>query len=67
MLDKPKPKISAEEMARRRQHVRNADANNRLEGIFRDSESDAVFEAYVRGEIEATEIVARLNALPDVQ
>jgi hypothetical protein len=67
MLDKPKPKISAEEMARRRQHVRNADANNRLEGIFRDSESDAVFEAYIRGEIEATEIVARLNALPDVQ
>jgi len=67
MLDKPKPKISAEEMARRREHVRNADANNRLEGIFRDSESDAVFEAYIRGEIEATEIVARLNALPDVQ
>jgi len=67
MLDKPKPKISAEEMARRREHVRMADANNRLEGIFRDSESDAVFDAYIRGEIEATEIVSRLSALPDVQ
>jgi hypothetical protein len=66
MLDKPKPKISAEEMARRREIVRIGDAENRLEGIFRDSESDAVFEAHIRGEIDVTEIVPRLKALPDV-
>jgi hypothetical protein len=62
-----KARISAEEVARRREHVRTADANNRIEGIFRDPESNAVFDAYVRGEIEATEIVTRLKALPDVR
>jgi hypothetical protein len=69
MLDKPKsktkPAISDAEMARRREHVRIADANNRIEGLKRDPQSDAVFDAYIRGEIEATEIIAHLNALPD--
>ena len=62
-----KARLSAEEVARRREHVRVADANNRIEGIYRNSESDAVFDAYVRGEIEATEIVTRLKALPDIR
>jgi hypothetical protein len=62
MLDKPKSKISDEEVARRREIVRIGDAENRLEGIFRDPESNAIFEAYVRGEIEVTEIVPRLKA-----
>ena len=62
-----KARLSAEEVARRREHVRAADANNRIEGIYRDSKSDAVFDAYVRGEIEATEIVTRLKALPDIR
>jgi len=44
--------------------VRRADAENRLEGIIRRPESDAIFDAYIRGEIEATEIIVRLNALP---
>jgi hypothetical protein len=60
-------RISAEEVARRREHVRTADANNRIEGIFRDSESDAVFDAYVRGDIEAPEIITVLKVLPDVR
>jgi hypothetical protein len=61
----PRPKtISAAEMQRRRKIVRQADAQNRLEGIARRPESDAVFEAYIRGEIEATEIITRLQALP---
>lgn len=64
---KTKACISAEEVARRREHVRSADANNRIEGIVRDPDSDAVFDAYVRGEIEATEIISRLKALPDVR
>ena len=59
---KTKARISAEEVARRREALRHADANNRIEGIFRDRESDAVFEAYIRGDIDATEIVPRLKA-----
>jgi hypothetical protein len=58
-----KPKISAEEMERRREAVRQADANNRIEGIFCSPESDQVFEAYIRGEIESDEIWARVRAL----
>jgi len=59
--------ISPEEIARRREHVRVADADNRIEGICRDPESDAIFDAYRRGEIDATEIITRLKALPDVR
>ncbi len=54
--------ISAAEMARRREHVRRADAENRLEGIARNPATDPVFEAYIRGEIGATEIIPRLRA-----
>jgi Antitoxin VbhA len=56
-------RISAAEMARRREHVRIADSENRLEGITRSRTSDPIFEAYIRGEIGATEIVRRLKAL----
>ena len=56
-------RISVAEMARRREHVRRADTANRLEGITRSRASDAVFEAYIRGEIGVTEIVPRLKAL----
>ena len=62
---RPKAKISAAEMARRRKFVRQADATNRLEGIYRDPASDAVFDAYVRGDIEATDIAPRLKAQAD--
>jgi hypothetical protein len=56
------PRISAEEMARRREIVRRADAHNRIEGIIRDSASDAIFEAFIRGEIDVTEMVPRFKA-----
>ena len=59
---KTKARISAEEVARRREALRQADASNRIEGIFRDRESDAVFEAHIRGDIDVTEIVPRLKA-----
>ena len=60
---KPKAKITAEEMERRREAVRQADASNRIEGIYREPESDPIFDAYIRGEIDATEIIPRLKAL----
>jgi Antitoxin VbhA len=53
--------ISAKETARR-EVLRRADAHNRIEGIDRDPASDPVFEAFVRGDIEVTEIVPRLKA-----
>jgi hypothetical protein len=51
------PTISSEEAERRRTHVRIAIAENRLEGIQTSAETQAVFDAYIRGEIEASDLV----------
>jgi hypothetical protein len=51
-------------MQRRREALRRADANNRLEGVFRGPATDAIFEAHIRGEIDSTELAARLKAMP---
>jgi hypothetical protein len=56
-------KISAEESILRIERVRRGDANNRIEGISSDPRSEAVFSAYIDGEIEVTEIVPRLKLL----
>jgi hypothetical protein len=40
-----------------------ADAENRIDGLFRDPQTDAIFEAYVAGETPAIELVARVRAL----
>jgi hypothetical protein len=58
-----KPRISAEEMTRRREALRRADAHNRIEGVFPDPDSEPIFEAFVRGDIEFEDILPRLNAL----
>jgi hypothetical protein len=58
----PKARISAAEMERRRKALRSADAHNRIEGVFRGPETDDLFEAAVRGDIEVTEIVPLLKA-----
>ena len=55
--DDQKPAISAEEMQRRREHVRAAIANNRIEGIATSAETLEIFEADIRGEIEAGDLV----------
>lgn len=60
--ERPQTKISAEEVARRREFVRQAHANNRIEGIEHDPATDVIFDAYVRGEIEVTEMIPRLKA-----
>ena len=59
----PKIAISVEEMERRREAVRRGDAHNRIEGLARGPETNAVFDAYINGEIEVTEIVPRLKAI----
>jgi hypothetical protein len=45
--------------------VRQADANNRIEGIFRGPETDAIVEAFVRGDIEARDMTRLLKAQPE--
>jgi hypothetical protein len=57
MTDEPKPTITPEEMQRRRVHVRNAIANSRIEGIATSAATQEIFEAYIRGEIEAADLV----------
>jgi predicted nucleic acid-binding Zn-ribbon protein len=56
----PRP-FSAEEMQRRRDAVRQADADNRIEGIFRDPASNEIFAAFIRGDFELRELVPRLK------
>ena len=60
---KPKAAISAEEMERRREALRRADADHRIEGLSRTPESEPIFAAFVRGEIELREIGLRVEAL----
>ena len=50
------------EIILRREALRQADANNHIEGITRDSRTDAIFDACVRGEFDASELVARIKA-----
>ena len=63
----PKPrtkaKISDAEMQQRRAALRFAKAQNRLEGQYPSAEGSAIFDAYVRGDIEQDEILPRLHAL----
>ena len=49
--------ISPEEMQRRRAHVKAAIANSRIEGIATSAATQEIFEAYIRGEIEAADLV----------
>ena len=54
-------RISIEEAEQRRRIVQRARAHGRLEGIRHNPAGDAVFDAYIRGEISATDIVPRLR------
>ena len=63
MTDDPKPRITPEEMERRRGHVRTAIADSRIEGMAAPgAEELAIFEAYIRGKIEAGDLIPRLKA-----
>jgi hypothetical protein len=53
-----RPMISPEEMQRRRVHVRTAIADSRIEGLPPPTSPELeIFEAYIRGEIEAGDLV----------
>jgi len=50
--------ITPEEMERRRSHVRTAIADSRIEGMSGPNEAEQeILEAYIRGEIEAADLV----------
>ena len=63
IFPRQKPRLTAEKVEQRRDHVRVGDSENRLEGVFRDPKTDPVFEIYIRGDIEVTDIVPQLKAL----
>jgi hypothetical protein len=48
-------------MQRRRAHVRVAIANNRLEGIATSAATQEICDLYIRGEIEAGDLVTALK------
>jgi hypothetical protein len=52
-----RPALTPEEIQRRRRHVETAIADNRLEGIATSDEARAICDAYIRGEIDAGDLV----------
>jgi hypothetical protein len=56
-------KFTSAEMERRREALRQADAHNRIEGLYPTAEGSAIFEAFICGDIERDEILPRLHAL----
>ncbi|MDE1905151.1 MAG: antitoxin VbhA family protein [Rhodospirillales bacterium] len=51
------PRISAEEIHRRREALSQATANARIEGLYMSPESDALFERFIQGEIEIGDVL----------
>ncbi len=66
VIARPRPKISDAEMQRRREIVAYADAHNRIEGLQRSEKGSEVFDAFIRGDIELTDMIPRLKALHNV-
>jgi hypothetical protein len=58
-----KPPLTPEEIQRRREADRQAIACNRIEGIPHDPSFDPIFEAWIVGEIDSDEAIARTKAL----
>jgi hypothetical protein len=52
-----RPALTPEEIQRRRKHVETAISANRLEGIATSNEARAICDAYIRGEIDAGDLV----------
>ena len=61
-LADPRPPISAEEMERRRRVICKAEHESLLESGARHPETDHIVDAYIRGEIEVSDLIPRLRA-----
>ena len=54
-------RISDAEMEKRRRLVNSADHSNAMEGLKRDPATDHIFEAFIRGDIDADDIDTMLD------
>ena len=63
LVARPKPKISAAEMQVRLEAVQQADANHRINGQFSSPEADAIFDAFIAGDIEFSDLLPMIRAL----
>lgn len=61
-MQRYRPPLDAEEIARRREAFRQAEACDRIEGIPHDPATDPIFEALILGEIDVEEAIARIKA-----
>jgi hypothetical protein len=59
--------ISAEEQERRRRNVYSAFHSNAMEGLKPNSDCQHVFDAYIAGEIELSEMMPRVKAILGIQ
>ena len=64
IADRPEAKVSAAEIKRRRKIVRQADAANRREGVYRAPETDAIVEASVCDDIDVTDMIPVFRMRP---
>jgi hypothetical protein len=56
-------KIPPEEQAKRRYAVEQANAHNRIEGIFPNPAADAIYERWIAGDIDSDEVTRLIGAL----
>lgn len=56
-----RPRISAEEVERRRRAVQAAAHSSDMEGVRRDPRTDDVFEAFVRGDIDMPDMIPMIK------
>jgi hypothetical protein len=59
------PPIPQEEVERRRRIVEEAHHNNLMAGIRRDPETGPIYEAFIRGDIEVTDLLPAIRSLRD--
>jgi hypothetical protein len=60
---KPTSTITAAEMERRREAVERATAHNRIEGLYSSPAAMAVYEEFIRGEIEWPAVWPRIQKI----
>jgi hypothetical protein len=59
------PPIPPEEVDRRREIVDEAHHNNLMAGIERDQATDPIYEAFIRGDIDVTDLLPAIRSLRD--
>ena len=59
--DPKKPQLTPDEIARQREADRQAKACNQIAGIPHDPTTDPIFEAWILGEIDSEEAIARIK------